>query len=129
VWQVLVKPRRNTVYRAVWENVPSGEHLVNVKPLVRLKQVGRTLFTIAVKADTTLLHRRVVLQHFNKRTHRWRSFTAVRLTRFTASPRLYTSTGHFRARFRHGTIIRALITKRQALPLMYGPAWSRALRV
>ena len=129
VWQVLVKPRRITVYRAVWQNVPSAEHIVDVKPFVRLKQVGRRRFSVGVTADVTLVHRTVVVQRFNKRTHRWRSFMALRLGRFTAKPRSYTSIGSFRATFPHGTIIRALITKRQALPLMYGPAWSRALPV
>lgn len=129
VWKVLVKPRRITVYRAVWQNVPSTEHIVDVKPFVRLKQVGRRLFAVGVTADVTLVHRTVVLQRFNKRTHRWRSFRALRLTRFTATPRSYTSIASFRASFPHGMIIRALITKRQTLPLMYGPAWSRALRV
>ncbi|HET7806917.1 MAG TPA: hypothetical protein VFK71_00370, partial [Gaiellaceae bacterium] len=38
VWSVLVKPRRNTVYRAVWQNVPSAGQIIHVKPFVRLKQ-------------------------------------------------------------------------------------------
>jgi|1186.fasta_scaffold47922_2 plastocyanin len=129
VWRVQVKPRRITAYRAVWQNVPSAEHVVNVKPFVRLKQVGRRLFSVQVSADTTLVHRFVVIQRFNKRTHTWRSFRAMRLTRFTAKTGSYTSIANFRATFPHGMIIRALITKRQTLPLMYGPAWSRALRV
>jgi plastocyanin len=129
VWKVQVKPRRITVYRAVWQNVPSSEHIVNVKPFVRLKQVGRRLFTVSVSADVTLVHRFVVIQRFNKRTHVWRSFKALRLTRFTAKTGSYTSIANFRATFPHGMIIRAIITKHQTLPLMYGPAWSRALRV
>jgi plastocyanin len=129
VWKVQVKPRRITVYRAVWQNVPSSEHIVNVKPFVRLKQVGRKLFTVSVSADVTLVHRFVVIQRFNKRTHVWRSFKALRLTRFTAKTNSYTSIANFRATFPHGMIIRAIITKHQTLPLMYGPAWSRALRV
>jgi plastocyanin len=129
VWHVQVKPRRITVYRAVWQNVPSGEHIVNVKPFVRLKQVGRRLFSVRVSADTTLVRRWVVIQRFNKRLHTWRSFKALRLTRFRAKTGSYTSIGNFRATFPHGMIIRAIITKHQTLPLMYGPAWSRALRV
>jgi plastocyanin len=129
VWKVQVKPRRITVYRAVWQNVPSSEHIVNVKPFVRLKQVGRKLFTVGVSADVTLVHRFVVIQRFNKRTHAWRSFKALRLTRFTAKTNSYTSIANFRSTFPHGMIIRAIITKHQTLPLMYGPAWSRALRV
>lgn len=129
VWSVLVRPRRNTVFRAVWQNVPSAGQIIHVKPLVRLKQVGRRLFTVGVTADTSLVHRFVVIQRLNKRTHTWRSFRAMRLTRVKAKVNSYTSIANFRGTFRHGVIIRALITKRQALPLMYGAAWSRALRV
>ena len=129
VWQVQVTPRRITVYRAVWQNVPSEERIVKVKPLVRIKQVGRSRFSIGVTADVTLVHRTVVIQRFNKARHTWRSFKAVKLTRFKAKARSYTSTGSFRATFPHGVIIRALISKRRALPSMYGPAWSRWLRV
>ncbi len=129
VWRVLVKPRRNTVYRAVWQNVPSAERIIHVKPLVRLRQVNRRLFTVGVIADTTLVHRLVVIQRLNKRNHTWHSFRAMKLNRFTAKRRSYTSLANFRATYPHGMIIRALITKRQALPLMYGAAWSRALRV
>jgi len=55
-----VRPRRNTVFRAVWQNVPSAGQIIHVKPLVRLKQVGRSLFTVGVTADTSLVHRFVV---------------------------------------------------------------------
>jgi hypothetical protein len=129
VWKVQVKPRRNTVYRAVWQNVPSDEHIVKVKPFVRLKQIGRRLLTVHVRADVTLVRHYVVIQRFNKRTHRWHSFRSVRLTRFTANTGSYDSIGSFRVHFPHGVILRALITKGQALPFMYGAAWSRALRV
>jgi plastocyanin len=129
VWRVLVKPRRNTVYRAVWENVPSAERIIHVKPVVRLRQLNRRLFTVGVLADTTLVHRWVVIQRLNKGNHTWHSFKSIRLTRFTSTARSYTSLASFHATYPHGMVIRALIAKRQALPLMYGAAWSRALRV
>lgn len=129
VWRVQVKPRRITTYRAVWQNVPSDEHIVKVKPFVRLKQLGRRLLTVHVRADVTLVHRFVAIQRFNKRTHRWHSFRSVRLTHFTAKTGSYDSIGSFRVRFPHGVILRALITKGQALPMMYGPAWSRGVRL
>jgi plastocyanin len=129
VWHVTVKPRRITTYRAVWQNVPSGEHVVNVKPFVRLKQVGRHLLYVHVRADMSLVHHSVLLQRFNKRTHRWHSFRAVKLTRRTANLGSYDSFGITRVAFPHGVIVRALITKSQAGPYMYGPAWSRGLRL
>jgi plastocyanin len=129
VWTVQVAPRRTTVYRAVWQNVPSSEHTVNVRPFLRLKQVGRHLVYVHVRADTTLVGRSVLLQRFNKRTHRWHTFRSVKLTRFTANRAAYDSTGRFRMSFPHGVILRAFMTKAQAGPLMYGPASSRALRV
>lgn len=128
IWHVQVKPRRITAYRAVWQNVPSAEHIVNVKPFVRVKQVGRHLLYVHVRADAPLVRHYTVLQRFNKRTHRWHTFRAVKLTRRTAKTGSYDSIGVTRLDFPHGVIVRALITKRQAGPLMYGPAWSRGLR-
>jgi hypothetical protein len=100
-----------------------------VKPFVRLKQVGRHLLYAHVRADMSLVHHSVLLQRFNKRTHRWHSFRAVKLTRRTANLGSYDSFGTIRVAFPHGVIVRALITKSQAGPYMYGPAWSRGLRL
>ena len=128
-WKVMVRPHRNTVYRAVWQNVPSAAQTVYVKPLVRIKQVGRNLFAVGVHADTTLARHWVRIQRWNKRTHVWHSFMAVRLTRVKASLLDSQSIRPFHVHLAHGSIIRALITRRQAAPIMYGPAWSKALRV
>jgi plastocyanin len=124
-----VKPRRTTAYRAVWENVPSRPHMVFVKPLVRIKQVGRSRIEVSVRADVKLLRHWVRIQMFNKRTHKWHSFTALRLNRLRATRNLYESRGVTHLTLPHGTIIRALITRRQAWPHMYGPAWSRGRRL
>jgi plastocyanin len=129
IWQVQVKPRRITTYRAVWQNVPSAEHVVNVTPFVRLKQVGRHLLYVHVRADTSLVRHYTLLQRFNKRSHRWHTFRVVKLTRRTAKTGSYDSIGTTRLNFPHGVIVRALITKGQAGPRMYGPAWSRGLRL
>lgn len=126
---VNVKPRRTTLYRAVWHNVPSNEHLVKVTPLVGIKQVGRSRIQVGVRADVTLVRHTVLLQRFNKRTHRWSSFTSLKLTRVKASATLYTSTGVKYLTLPHGTIIRAYITRGQAGPFMYGPAFSRGRRL
>jgi plastocyanin len=124
-----LKPRRTTVYRAVWHNVPSNAHTVFVKPLVRIKQLGRTRIEVGVHADVRLAGHRVLLQRFNKRTHRWSSFTSVRLRHVKANRTEYDSTGSIRLLLPHGVIIRALITRAQAGPFMYGPAWSTARRL
>ncbi len=128
VWRVKVKPRRITTYRAVWQNVPSSEHVVNVKPFVRLKQVGRHLLYVHARADVSLVRHSALLQRFNKRSHRWHTFRRVKLTRLTAKIGSYDSVGVTRTRFPHGVILRAFLTKAQAGPFMYGPAWSRGLR-
>ena len=127
-WSVTLKPRRTTAYRAVWMNVPSRAHVVHVKPLVRLKQVGRSLFSVGLHADTTLLKRRVMLQRFRKPTHKWSSFARLRLTHFKASKSEYDSIGSIRLTLPHGVIIRAYISRAQAGPLMWGPAWSLGRR-
>jgi hypothetical protein len=71
----------------------------------------------------------VLLQRFNKRTHKWRSFAHLRLTHFKASKTEYDSIGSIRLTLPHGTIIRAFISRAQAGPLMWGPAWSLGRRV
>jgi plastocyanin len=124
-----VKPRRNTLYRAVWNNVPSNAHRVNVTPLVGIKQVGRSRIQVGVRADAKLVGHRVLLQRFNKRTHAWHSFTSLKLTHVKATMSLYNSLGAMRLTLPHGTIVRAYVTRAQAGPYMYGPAFSRGRRL
>lgn len=127
-WSTTVKPGPNTVYRAVWKNISSNERSVFVKPLVRMKQTGRRLFSVGVRSASNLHFRRVVIQ---RRTHRgWRAIKVVRLARLhTTGATVVVSASFKLRRLAHGTIIRALMTKRQAGPAQYGPALSRPLRV
>jgi plastocyanin len=127
IWRVVVKPGQNTVYRAVWKNVPSNERAVFVKPLVSLKQVGRRLFGVSVHAAANLRYHRVLIQ---RRTHHgWRTLKSVRLKRLRATATQVVVSASFRLRLAHGTIIRALMTRAQAAPFQYGPAVSRPLRL
>ena len=127
IWRVVVKPGQNTVYRAVWKNVPSNERAVFVKPLVSLKQVGRRLFGVGVHAAANLRYHRVLIQ---RRTHHgWRTLKSVRLKRLRATATQVVVSASFRLRLAHGTIIRALMTRAQAAPFQYGPAVSRPLRL
>jgi plastocyanin len=127
LWRVTVRPRRNTVYQAVWQNVPSADQAVFVKPLVKLRQTGRRRFAVAVYAQERL-HARVVIQRWSRAAHRWFALKAVRLSIFRAAGNESISTAVFRLRVRHGTIIRAFLARGQVAPDYYGPAWSRALR-
>ena len=77
----------------------------------------RHLLYAHVRADMSLVHHSVLLQRFNKRTHRWHSFRAVKLTRRTAKLGSYDSFGAIRDAFPHGVIVRALITKSHGLRL------------
>jgi hypothetical protein len=118
----------NTVYRAVWKNVPSAQRPVVVKPLLRLKQVGRRLFGLGVHAAMNLRYHRALIQRWTR--HGWRTIKVVRLNRRhwnVSSSQVFVSTS-FKLRLAHGTIIRAFMTRAQAGPDQYGPAWSRALR-
>ena len=127
IWQATVKPGENTVYRAVWKNVPSSQRGVFVKPLLRMKQVGRRLFSLGVSASASLRYHRALIQRHTR--HGWKTITSVRLTRLHATATQVTVSRQFKLRVAHGTIIRALMTRAQAGPSQYGPAWSRALRV
>jgi len=127
-WQVLVKPRRNTEYRAVWQNVPSDVTNVFVTPLVTLRLAPGHRFLVRVVADVSLGRHSVLIQRLNRRRHLWRTVRAVRLTRVHATSTSYTASTRVRLRVRRGTIVRAFMTRHQAGPAMFGPAWSRALR-
>jgi plastocyanin len=127
-WQVLVKPRRNTEYRAVWQNVPSDATNVFVTPLLSLRLAPGHRFSIRAAADVSLGRHRVLIQRLNRARHVWRTVRSVHLTRVRATSTSYIASTVVRVRVRRGTIVRAFMTRRQAGPAMYGPAWSRALR-
>jgi hypothetical protein len=128
-WSVLVRPGRNTDYQAVWKNVPSSEESVLVKPLVRLKQTGRRLFSVGVHADANLRYHRVSIQRWVAKRHVWKTLRSVRLTKLRASHTEVVVSGVFRMRGAHGTLLRAFLTNAQAGPAQYGPSASSPIRV
>jgi plastocyanin len=127
-WDVLVKPRRNTEYRAVWQNVPSDATNVFVTPLLTLRLASGHRFSVRAAADVSLRGHRVLMQRLNRRQHVWRTIRSVRLTRVRATSTSYVASTVVKLRVRRGTIVRAYLTRRQAGPAMFGPAWSRSLR-
>jgi hypothetical protein len=128
VWQVLVRPRRNTEYRAVWQNVPSDATNVFVTPLLTLRIASGHRLSVRAAADVSLRGHRVLMQRLNRRNHVWRTIRSARLTRLQSSSTAYTERALVRLRVARGTIVRAYVTRRQAGPALFGPAWSRALR-
>jgi plastocyanin len=129
LWDVLVKPQRNTEYRAVWKNVPSSEQTVLVKPVLRLKQTGRNLYSLGVHSFANLRFHRALIQRWVAKRHVWKTIRTVRLTKLRATQSEVVSTAVFRMKAAHGTILRGLMTRAQAMPSQYGPAASRPLRV
>jgi plastocyanin len=127
-WDALVKPRRNTEYRAVWQNVPSDAMNVFVTPLLTLRLASGHRFSVRAAADVSLRGHRVLMQRLNRRQHVWRTIRSVRLTRVRATSTSYVASTVVKLRVRRGTIVRAYLTRRQAGPAMFGPAWSRSLR-
>jgi plastocyanin len=128
VWDVLVRPRRNTDYRAVWQNVPSDATKVLVMPLLTLRIASGHRVSVRAGADVSLRGHRVLMQRLNRRHHTWRTIRSVRLTRLHATSTSYVASALVRLRVARGTIVRVYMTRRQAGPAMFGPAWSRALR-
>jgi plastocyanin len=127
-WQVTVRPRRNTEYRAVWHNVYSNVDTVNVRPFLRLKRTGRASVRAYAHADGVRI-KKVTLQRWSR--HRgWRTIRGLRLRRLRTLPmQEWMSFGNFHLRFRHGTILRIHVTRAQAGPVMYGPAVSSSIRI
>jgi plastocyanin len=128
VWQVLVRPRRNTDYRAVWQNVPSDATKIFVTPMLTLRPASAHRVAVRAYADVSLRGHRVLMQRLNRRHHAWRTIRSVRLTGFHFTSTAYIASAVVRLRVARGTIVRAYMTRRQAGPAMFGPAWSRALR-
>ena len=129
LWMLLVRPQRNTIYQAVWKNVPSTRQSVLVKPLLSLKQTGRSLFALGVHADANLRFHRALIQRWVARRHAWRTIGVVRLKRMRATQSEIVVTAVFRLKLARGTILRGLMTRAQAAPAQYGPAASRPIRV
>jgi plastocyanin len=128
-WDARLRPGRNTVYEAVWKNVHSPTQTIGVKPRLTLKRSGRARFTLGVHADTLLRYRTVLVQRWVRTRHSWRTVATARLRFFRASSTESVSTAIFRARFRRGTLVRGVLSARQAAPTYMGPALSRAVRV
>jgi plastocyanin len=126
-WQLMVRPRRNTEYRAVWNNVYSQVHTVAVRPLLRLKQTGHRYLWAYAHADGVRIGH-ALLQRWTR--HRgWRTIRPLRLPRLRVSAQQnWMSFGTYRARYPHGTILRLRVTRAQAGPVMYGPATSKPIR-
>jgi plastocyanin len=127
-WEVMVRPTRTTEYRAVWNNVYSNVHTVYVRPLLHLKRTGRASMWAYAHADGVRIGH-LVLQRWTR--HRgWRSFRVLRLRRLRTGPNQeWISFGSYRMRFRHGTILRLKATRAEAGPVMFGPAYSNAIRI
>jgi plastocyanin len=126
-WRAVVRPRVNTVYRAVWNNVPSGERTLSVKPLMKLVPATAGKLALRVDAGVSLRGHRVTLQRRTR--HGWVAFRSVRLARLKASRTTYSVRATFRLRLAPGNVVRARMTHRQAGPAMYGPALSNSLRI
>jgi plastocyanin len=126
-WSLQLRPRRTTEYRAVWNNVYSQVHTVNVKPALRLKQTGHAFLWAYAHADGVRI-RHALLQRWQR--HRgWRTIRVLRLNRLRQKANQdWLSFGKYRLHFRHGTILRLRVTRAQAAPAMYGPASSKAIR-
>jgi plastocyanin len=126
-WTLKVRPRRTTEYRAVWNNITSQVHTVNVKPSLRLKQTGHAFLWAYAHADGVRI-RHALLQRW-QRHHGWRTIRVLPLNRLRQKANQdWMSFGKYRLHFRHGTILRLRVTRAQAGPAMYGPATSKALR-
>jgi plastocyanin len=124
-WQALVRPRVNTVYRAVWNNVPSNEKRVSVRPLMKLQPTTHNRLSLQVSAGANLVGHHVTIQRHTRRG--WVAFRAVLLRRLKANTTTYVAIARFH--IRRGLLVRARMTRGQAGPAMYGPATSNSLRV
>ena len=100
---------------------------MNVKPSLRLKQTGHAFLWAYAHADGVRI-RHDLLQRWQR--HRgWRTIRVLPLNRLRQKANQdWMSFGKYRLHFRHGTVLRLRVTRAQAGPAMYGPAFSKAIR-
>jgi plastocyanin len=126
-WRALVRPRVNTVYRAVWSNVPSGERTIWVKPLLTLTAATHHRWLVRATAGMDLRGHHVLLQRRTR--HGWVAYRSLKLKALRQSQTSYFAIARFTLRAKRGTVLRARMTRGQARPGMYGPSISNSVRV
>jgi hypothetical protein len=83
VWRYLARPRIQTSYQATWSGIASRSIVIGVRPLVRLRRVGRARFHVRVIAAKSFWGRRVTLRR-RTASGRWATVRRVRLNRRSA---------------------------------------------
>lgn len=121
-WTATVFPGITELLRAKANGSTSAPIRVQQRPAVQLvRRRGR--FQITVGGRTSLWHRKVTLQRFDRSARVWRDVRSVLLTDSGAAPGstyVWGSTDPFRQKLPKGTLVRATVPLSQVRPCYLG---------
>jgi hypothetical protein len=129
-FSLTVGPAIHSLYRATAGQATSNTVSVSVRPLLRLRGVGRHRFLVRALAARSFVGRLAVLQRWSPRRHTWVGMRRIRFTRSVqgVDPTI-TSRAAFRMRSHHRRMrIRVVLTTRQAAP-GYITGFSNSVRI
>ena len=115
-----VAPLRNTVYQAKWRASTSTAVSVRVRPKIGLRKVGAHKFRVRVRAAQSFAGKRVVFQRFRAATDTWVKVRRVKLKEIRTVGATVISGKTFKARVRHGRMVRIKMKSRTAAPCYLG---------
>lgn len=121
-WTATVFPGVNELLRATANGSTSAPIRVQQRPAVQLvRRQGQ--FQVSVGGRTSLWHRRVTLQRFDRSARVWRDVRSALLTDSGAAPGstyVWSSTEPFRQKLAKGTLVRATVPLSQVRPCYLG---------
>jgi hypothetical protein len=118
----------NGVYRAVAGSRVSTEVPVRARPLVQLeRRASARVWSVRVTAAVQFYKKRVLIQRFDRRLGTWATVKRVVLTEQVGGGAFVHSRAEFRARFRRGTTLKAVLPVSQAKPC-YLAGYSKLVR-
>lgn len=121
-WTATVFPGVNELLRATANGSTSSPIRVQQRPAVQLVHRYGT-FQVSVGGRTSLWHRKVILQRFDRSARVWRDVHSALLTDSGAAPGstyVWSSTDPFRQKLAKGTLVRATVPLSQVRPCYLG---------
>jgi hypothetical protein len=117
-WSTEYRPFVTTTLRAVANGVASSQITVRRQAPVRLRRLPGSsgVFEVNITARKQFWHRRVLVQHRDRRLGTWRPLRSVLLTEQHAAGNFVITSARFKPRVRKGTPIRVVFPLSQARP-------------
>jgi plastocyanin len=116
-WTLVVKPTKNTTYRARWKSTGSASIFVRVAPRIQLRKLATRRFAVRVLAAQSFATKLGVFQRYSTATRRWVRVRFVVLRAGGAVslplPGTMVSKATFRAKVKSRLRVRVVMTQTQ----------------